>query len=138
LIGGVSVPLPFFDRNQGQIASHLAEAVLAEAELRAVRARVSAEVAAAATAVARRAAIVRSIESGMLDNARETARIALAAYTEGGADLFRLLDAERAQKEIELLHTETLFQWKLSEIDLDSAVGKDVAAPSQGVQRAAK
>jgi outer membrane protein TolC len=99
---------------------------------------VSAEVAAAATAVARRAAIVRSIESGMLENARETAQIALAAYTEGGTDLFRLLDAERAQKEIELLHTETLFQWKLSEIDLDSAVGKDVAAPSQGVQRAAK
>ena len=92
---------------------------------------------AAAKAVARRAAIVRSIESGMLENARESARIALAAYREGGADLFRLLDAERAQKEIELLHTETLFQWKLSEIELDSAVGTDVAVRSQGVQRAA-
>jgi cobalt-zinc-cadmium efflux system outer membrane protein len=137
LIGGVTVPLPFFDRNQGQIAAHLAEADQAEAELRAVRARVSAAVAAAVTAVARRSAIVRSIESGMLDNARETARIALAAYTEGGSDLFRLLDAERAQKEIELLHNETLFQWKLSEIDLDSAVGKDVAAQSRGVHRAA-
>lgn len=137
LIGGVSVPLPFFDRNQGQIASHLAEADLAEAELRAVRARVSAEVVAAATAAARRAAIVLSIESGMLENARETARIALAAYREGGADLFRLLDAERAQKEIELLHTETLFQWKLSEIELDAAVGADVAVRSPGVHRAA-
>jgi outer membrane protein TolC len=59
----------------------------------------------------------------MLQRADESARIALAAYREGGADLLRLLDAQRVRIELETLYYRTLSEYRQSIVALETAMG---------------
>ena len=123
LIGGVSVPLPIRDRNQGRIVEALAEIEQAEAGLRAAEALVEAQVRAAAAEVERRRALVESIRGGVRERAAETFRIASAAYQEQGVDLLFLIDAQRSLNEIELLYAQSRLDYRLSQERLGAATG---------------
>ena len=137
LMGGFSIPLPVRDRNTGRIEEALAEVRRREAALRAVEARIGAEVAAAVETVRRSREILRSMETGMLDRARETSRIAQAAYQEGGVELLEVLDAQRAQNEIGLFHSRSAFDYQLSRVDLETASGtSDPPLSSEGTRTA--
>lgn len=57
------------------------------------------------------------------ERAREIARISNAAYREGGADLLRLLDAERGRIEADLLYFRALTDFHLAVVELQSALG---------------
>ena len=83
MIGGVNLTLPFFNRNQGSIAS--AEALVRSAEFRrkALEAEVRAEVESAWTAYISRKQMLAETLQPMRQRADEIARIALAAYQEG-------------------------------------------------------
>jgi outer membrane protein TolC len=61
--------------------------------------------------------------TALSQHARDTARIAQAAYREGGADLLRLLDAERVRLETELLRVQAQTEMRLSESAVDTAMG---------------
>ena len=138
LIGGISIPLPVRDDNAGRIGEARAEVRRREAALRAAEARISAEVAAAVETVRRRSEMLRSMETGVLDRARETSRIALAAYQEGGVDLLDVLDAQRAQNELDLFHSRLVFDYQLSWVDLETASGTpNLALSPDGTQTAA-
>ena len=135
LMGGFSISLPVRDRNAGRIEEALAEVRRLEAALRAVEARIGAEVAAAVETVRRSREILRSMESGMLESARETSRIARAAYQEGGVELLEVLDAQRAQNEIGLFHSRSAFDYQLSWVDLETASGtSDPPLSSEGAR----
>ncbi len=137
LMGGFSIPLPVRDRNTGRIEEALAEVRRREAALRAVEARIGAEVAAAVETVRRSREMLRSMETGMLDRARETSRIAQAAYQEGGVELLEVLDAQRAQNEIGLFHSRSAFDYQLSWVDLETASGtSDLRLSPEGTQTA--
>jgi cobalt-zinc-cadmium efflux system outer membrane protein len=138
LVGGFSIPLPVRNKNTGAIEEALAEVRRQEAVARAAEARVRAEVAAAVEAVRRRSEMLRSMETGMLERASETSQIALAAYQEGGAELLDVLDAQRAQNEIGLIYSRTLFDYQLSWVELETAAGtQSLSLPSEGTQTAA-
>ena len=55
--------------------------------------------------------------------AAETARIAAAAYREGGTDLLRLLDAQRLQLETQLVYVQALVDYRLAVVNLETAMG---------------
>ena len=138
LVGGVSIPLPVRDDNAGRIGEARAEVRRREAALRAAEARISAEVAAAVETVRRRSEMLRSMETGVLDRARETSRIALAAYQEGGFELLDVLDAQRAQNELDLFHSRLVFDYQLSWVDLETASGTpNLSLSPDGAQSAA-
>ena len=137
LIGGFSISLPVRDKNTGRIEEALAEVRRREADLRAVEARIGAEVAAALETVRRRQEILRLMETGMLDRARETSRIAQAAYQEGGVELLEVLDAQRAQNEISLFYSRSALDYQLSWVDLETASGtSNLPLSSVGTQTA--
>ena len=137
LIGGFSISLPVRDKNTGRIEAALAQVRRREADLRAVEARIGAEVAAALETVRRRQEILRLMETGMLDRARETSRIAQAAYQEGGVELLEVLDAQRAQNEIALFYSRSALDYQLSWVDLETATGtSDLPLSSVGTQTA--
>ena len=137
LIGGFSISLPVRDKNTGRIEEALAQVRRREADLRAVEARIGAEVAAALETVRRRQEILRLMETGMLDRARETSRIAQAAYQEGGVELLEVLDAQRAQNEISLFYSRSALDYQLSWVDLETASGtSDLPLSSVGTQTA--
>ena len=138
LMGGFSISLPVRDRNTGRIEEALAEVRRREARLRAAEARVGAEVAAAIETVRRSRKILRSMETGMLERARETSRIAQAAYQEGGVELLEVLDAQRAQNEIALSYSRSVFNHRLSWVNLETATGtSDLPQSSEVTQTAA-
>ncbi len=138
VMGGVTIPLPFRDKNTGGIEEARAEVRRHEAILRATEARIRAEVARAVDAVRRRSDMLRSMEAGMIDGARETSRIALAAYEEGGVELLDVLDAQRAQDEIALFHSRLMFEYEMSWVDLETSTGTpNLSLSSEGPQSAA-
>ncbi len=138
LVGGLSIPLPVRNKNSGAIEEALAEVRRQEATLRAVETRVRSEVAAALETVRQRSAMLQSMESGMLERARETARIATAAYQEGGLELLDVLDAQRAQNEIGLLYSRLFFDQQLSWVELESVAGTaSLPLPAVSTQAAA-
>lgn len=123
VIGGLQIGLPLANRNQGTVAAATAQAKAAESSLAATEALVKAEVKAAVTECElRRKQLAESLRP-LREHAAESARIALAAYREGGADLLRLLDAERLRLEVEMLHYRTLAEYWQSVAALETALG---------------
>jgi outer membrane protein, heavy metal efflux system len=135
LMAGVSVPLPFFDRNQGAIASGSSELDRAQSQLRSTLAEVETEVAAALGRFRRRYSMLSQMRERVLDQAEESFRISLAAYQEGGTDLLRLLDAQRSRNEIRLLQTQAEIAYQVSLIELEAAAGQENLSISQELLR---
>jgi outer membrane protein, heavy metal efflux system len=57
------------------------------------------------------------------EHAGTIAQIASAAYAEGGTDLLRLLDAERARLDAELAWTRGMIEYRQSLVRLEAAEG---------------
>ncbi|WP_246248799.1 TolC family protein [Sphingomonas hominis] len=92
VVAGVSVPLPFFDRNRGNIDA--ARADLQGAEARAAAARLEAETGARAAFVLVQAADTRAVAAQRtMRTAEEAYRLARIAYEAGKAPLIELLAA---------------------------------------------
>lgn len=123
VLGGVQINLPFSNRNQGNIASAEASVRIAESEAAATEALVRAELRGAERDVAIRGGQVSGTLQKLLSQASESSRIAQAAYREGGADLLRLLDAERVRIELEALYYRTLGDYRQSIVALEAAMG---------------
>ena len=82
----------------------------------------------AAEAVRRRADLLASFATDMADRASETHAIADAAYREGAVELLYLLDARRTVTEIARLRSQAVFDYRLSWVDLETAVGRPLAS----------
>ncbi|MBL8222473.1 MAG: TolC family protein [Bryobacterales bacterium] len=123
LIGGVQVDLPFQNRNQGNISAAESDIRVAESALAATKALVRAEIAAAGRDVEMRRKQLGESLQAMRKQAEDTARIAEAAYREGGADLLRLLDAQRVRIETQLFYQRALAEYRQSAVNLETALG---------------
>ncbi|UCF37092.1 MAG: TolC family protein [Acidobacteriota bacterium] len=123
LLGGISIPLPLFDKNQGNIAFRISEVDRVEAMQRQRAVTVDAEVLAALSRVQRRYRTLVKLESGMLDQAEESWSIARAAYAEGAGDLLRLIDAQRSRNDILLLHNRAELELQIERVKLEASVG---------------
>ena len=123
MLGGFQTELPFLNRNEGNIESAAADIKTAEANLAAAEAIVRAEVAAAQVEYEMRRRQISEFLGRLREQAAETTRIAQAAYRLGGADLLRLLDAERLHIEIELIHYRALMEYRQSIVALETALG---------------
>ena len=123
MLGGVQVDLPFHNRNQGNVSAALADLKAAESSLAATEALVKAEIEAAERDHELRRRQVSESFTTMLSHAEESARIADAAYREGGTDLLRFLDAQRIRIETQLLYFRALAEYQQSVVTLDLALG---------------
>jgi outer membrane protein, heavy metal efflux system len=96
LVGALSMPLPIFDRNSGNISAARAEVEAAQvrvaASLAAVRVRAQNAIAQVEAAQAR----VRALDGAAVPEAFEALRLAQISYREGRASLVELLDTQNA------------------------------------------
>lgn len=115
---GLSLPLPLFQRRQGEAARAVARGELAEARratlLHAAR---SLFTVALDTVLARRERQLRH-QQDVLARAEELRRIAATAYQGGSADLLVLVDAERTAREAHLKTVELALASIEAETDL--------------------
>ena len=123
IYAAVQVPLPFRNRNQGQVGAAEAELRAAEANLRATEAQVRADVEIAVRDYEARRRLLTATLRPMQEQAAEVSRISLDAYREGGFDLLRLLDSERSRLEMQTLYVRTLVEYQQSLITLRTALG---------------
>src|SRR5262249_3852307 len=91
-----SAPIPFFNRNQGDIARARVQQTQAEAKVRALEAEIQSEVGGAFAAYAAARDSATMVEEQMLDRARRVRATTEYAYRAGEASLIELLDAVRA------------------------------------------
>jgi len=130
VVVGAQVPIPLLNRNEGAIASAMAEERYAASLLRASQQAVRAEAEAAVESYRVYRQQLEQTLPLLREQAKQTAEIAEAAYREGGSDLLRLLDAQRVRIEAQQLYVEARVNYELSIVDLEQALG----IPPNGVQ----
>jgi cobalt-zinc-cadmium efflux system outer membrane protein len=123
VVFGLTVPLPFSNRNQGGIARAEAERRQAENLAAATATTVLLDVQQAFNAADVSRARVEYIEREYLAPARESRDIILASYRLGSADLIDFLDAQRAFRDTLRTYNRALYEQRVSLFQLASASG---------------
>jgi outer membrane protein, heavy metal efflux system len=119
----VSFPLPFFNRNQGEIArTNVAITQAREAEQETSE-QVMTDVRTAYETVKTSEQTVQIYQSGYLDQAKQSVDISQYAYQRGAASLLDFLDAERSYRDTELAYRQQLASYMLALEQLREAVG---------------
>ena len=126
MIAGLSLPVPLFDRNRGEVTRASAERDATAFELEAERLAVRADVIGSAQAARIIAERVASLRGGYLVRADEARRIALGAYREGAVPLLQVLDAARAWSEARVTYYRLLIAQDQSVVELNAAMGIDL------------
>ncbi len=122
-IVSLRVTLPTTDKNQGNRIAAEAEVRREQQLLAAAEAEVRADYFGAVQEYeARRGEFLNTLQP-FREHAANLSGIAAAAYAEGGTDLLRLLDAERARLDAELAWTRGLVDYRQSIVKLEAAEG---------------
>src|SRR5215210_5472729 len=129
MVLGVSLPVPLFNQNGGEIDRATGERLAAEQELEWAERHALAEIEAAYEASRLLRTQVGRFQGRFLQRAEESRRIALAAYEEGAVTLLQVLDASRTLADSRLIYYRTLFGERQSRLELNVAVGSDPAEP---------
>lgn len=118
-----NIPLPIFNRNQGEIARTRFAISQAGFTARAAEEIVRTDVRNAYESVADNAEIVGLYQTGYLDQARESRDITEFSYRQGASPLLDFLDAERSYRATELAYRQSLASYMLALETLRQAVG---------------
>ena len=118
-----NIPLPIFNRNQGEIARTRFVISQADFTAKATEETVLTDVRNAYEAVEDNAAIVDLYQSGYLDQAKESRDITEFSYRQGASPLLDFLDAERSYRATQLAYRQALATYMLALETLRQAVG---------------
>jgi outer membrane protein, heavy metal efflux system len=119
----VSIPLPIFDRNQGEIARTRFALTQAELTKKASQDTVMTDVTNAFEATVTNQEVVELYLSGYLKQAQDSRDISAYAYKGGAATLLDFLDAERSYRATQLAYRQALAAYMVSLEQLREAVG---------------
>jgi cobalt-zinc-cadmium efflux system outer membrane protein len=122
----LSVPIPVFNRNQGEIERAHIEGQQLEARIKALQSSIAAEVETAYEQYATSRNMVESLEKEMLQQAREVRNTTEYSYRRGEASLIEFLDAQRAYNDTIQSYNEARADYARSLYQIDSISGKAV------------
>jgi cobalt-zinc-cadmium efflux system outer membrane protein len=123
LYGGLQIPLPFGNRNQGQVQRSQASIRLAQHQLEQAKLMAQTDVAAATEAYTREQEIVEKTLPDMRARAKQNLAIMSDAYRTEGVDLLRYIDAERTEIDVEANALRALAEYHQSALRLKLAYG---------------
>lgn len=124
----LSVPLPIFSRNQGEIARVQAESEQLSRQLQALKAQVQAEIKVATQEFQSSRELVETIEREMLQPATQARDTVAYTYRSGASSLVEFLDAQRAFNETMQSYYETQANYRRAVMKLNVTLGKEVTA----------
>jgi cobalt-zinc-cadmium efflux system outer membrane protein len=113
----VSIPLPFWNRNQGRITEAQATQQRAEAELNALDLRIATEVRTAGDRLRRLSDILRQYRDESLKLAEQNVALVQKGYSDGLVNITAIIQAQQQFIELRLSYLETLseFEWALTD-----------------------
>jgi cobalt-zinc-cadmium efflux system outer membrane protein len=123
---GVSVAVPFFERNRGAQALARGNVTAAELELEQARRRADGEARAALTAAEELASRHADAEARLVAPATVVRTAARSAFESGAGDLLRLVDAERVYADTRTAVNELSLDAVLASIEVRLALAEDV------------
>jgi cobalt-zinc-cadmium efflux system outer membrane protein len=118
-----SIPLPIFNRNQGEIARTRFAITQFQEQEKAANNQVMTDVRDAYENFQTSDQIVQLYRSGYLDRAKKDRDISEYAYQRGAVSLLDFLDAERSYRATQLAYRQALASWLLAVEQLREAVG---------------
>lgn len=122
----LSVPLPLFSRNQGDIAKAHVEASRAENAARALEASIARDVTAAHARYAAAAEKVARYDGGALARAERALAVAEKTYRSGDRSLLEFLEAERTFIAVRSDYLDTMYELRAARLELEEAVGAEL------------
>jgi cobalt-zinc-cadmium efflux system outer membrane protein len=122
----VSTNLPFFNRNQGEVARARAERQQIDLKVRSLESTIRNEVETAYGQYDSARATLERLEQVMLVRARDIRRITEFSYQRGEASLIEFLDAQRAYNDTMQTYHEAKADYARSLFLLNAASGNDV------------
>ena len=123
---GLTVPLPIYNRNQGNIARAQHTVAQTRIQVADVERRVLTEVQRAERAYAVTLATVRRLEGEILPAARENLGSSLVLYRSGERDQISFLEAQRAFNEVSRQYRDALVRHRRAMLRLNTAIGRRV------------
>jgi len=121
-----SAPLPFSNRNQGEVARATAELTQADRQIAAREAQIAADVESAFHEFSTTRDLVASIEADLIGSATRARDTAEYTYRAGGGTLLELLDAQRAFNDTMQSYVDAQASLRRAATRLNGAVGTEV------------
>ncbi len=122
-----SMPLPLFNRNQGEIARAQREINFTGARIRSIEASIASEIEQAHRQCVVSRQLLAGIEQDMLGKARSVRDITEYSYRRGEATLVEFLDAQRAYNDATMAFNEARANYAKSLYQIDAVSGATVA-----------
>jgi cobalt-zinc-cadmium efflux system outer membrane protein len=123
---GVSLAVPLFSRNQGEIAGSLARTGTIKARREALRRQVEAKVFAAVERVGARRAQVDAFRAQLLPTATELQGLAEESYRLGRDSILAALDAQRSLRDVKFEYLQALLALQEAVADLEDILGAPI------------
>lgn len=121
--GQITVPVPIFARNQGEIAQSLATSRVLESQVVASRRAVSGRVAAVYYEWSTRQTQVDLYRQTLLPTVQRLESMMEESYRAGRANLLNVLDAQRNVRQVQRDYLDSLLALQSAFADLEEAVG---------------
>jgi len=124
--GGLSFPLPLWNRKEGEVAHAAAMKSRAESELQLLKQDLATKIAAQYSLYETAHRQVQSFQSSILKEAAESLRLAQFAYEHGETSLLELLDSRRVYRATEQDYYKALLDYRLARVELWRVTGGGV------------
>lgn len=125
----VSVPLPLFNRNQGEIARAANEEQQLRKQLEALQAQVNSEVVGAYREYENTLELMTEIESDLLAPSQEARDTTAYVYRAGASSLVEVLDAQRAFNDTMSTYYGAQADYRRAISRLQAVAGQDAGSP---------
>ncbi len=125
----LSVPIPLFNRNQGEIIQAKSRQTQATLERGLLHAVIEKELSDAATRLEVARQMVARIRDGILPLAGDHFRLAETAYARGQASILDVMEAQRRFSEARLGSLEAQYEYNVALVELERVIGMDPTRP---------
>ncbi len=124
--GGLSFPLPLWNRKRGEVAKAAAQKSQAELELQALKQDLATKLASQYSLYQTAYRQVQAFQTNILKEAAESLRVAQFAYEHGETALLELLDSRRVYRAVEQEYYTALLDYRLARIEIWRLTGGGV------------
>lgn len=124
--GGISIPLPLVDRNQGELVVLGGRARQARHQVTATRRQIEQEVSSAFREYEAAGRAVQVFQQEVLQQVHENLRFIEIAYREGKISLLQFIVVQDDLTRAQLSYLDSLSQFRLAEADLEQAIGGEL------------
>ncbi len=129
---GISIPIPFFDRNQGGVLEAQHRLAKAKEERRSIELRVTSDLAQAYESLSGAYIEVTTLEKDILPDAQSAFEAIREGYRQGKFDYLVMLDAQQTLFETKGQHIEALNQYHHAVSVVERLIGTSLDALTPG------